>query len=91
MNSEGLLPLFILLCCLNITYLYAQAVQKAKQDLTSILNTLENLYDVRFSYADESLKDIKIILPERDLTLTDVLNFISTETNLNFVCNYPKW
>ncbi|WP_298236837.1 TonB-dependent receptor plug domain-containing protein [uncultured Algibacter sp.] len=69
---------------MNITYLNAQTVQKEKQDLTTILNTLENLYDIRFSYADELLKDIKLILPERDLTLIDILNFISTETNLNF-------
>lgn len=84
MSSKGLHYLFYFLFFLNFTYLNAQDVQKEKQDLASILTFLEDLYEVRFSYADEVVKTIKLKLPERDLTLTDILNFISAETNLNF-------
>ena len=83
MNSKRIF-LLLFLFLLNFNALSAQSVQQEKQKLSVILNTLENLYDVRFSYVDEIIKDIEILLPERDLTFPDIINLISAETGLLF-------
>ena len=48
------------------------------------LASLEELYEVRFSYLDQVLKDKKISLKKADRTLDQVLYEISVLTSLNF-------
>ncbi len=84
MTRKGIFSVFIVLFFLNIFLTTAQTVQKEKLSLTTILKTLEDLYNVKFSYVDETLKDLSLVLPDRDFTLVDILNFISTKTPLNF-------
>ena len=84
MSKKGKLSLFIVLFFLNIHLAASQNVQKEELSLTTILKTIESLYDVSFSYVDETIKGITLELPDRDFTLIDILNFISSETQLNF-------
>ncbi|WP_242205570.1 TonB-dependent receptor plug domain-containing protein [Aestuariivivens insulae] len=85
MNRKGIISvLIIVLFFLNTFSITAQTVQKEKLSLTSILKALETLYNVRFSYVDETVKGITLELPESILTLTDALNYISQETHLDF-------
>ena len=84
MSKKGLLNVIIALFFLNTFCITAQIVQKEKLSLASILKALETLYNVSFSYADETIENITLELPESILTLTDAINFISTETDLNF-------
>ncbi|MDD7886476.1 TonB-dependent siderophore receptor [Flavivirga sp. 57AJ16] len=69
---------------LNVAYLKAQTVQKEKQPLLSILNILEERYNISFSYADETIKDKEIILPDQDFTLETILELLKNKTELDF-------
>ncbi|MDO5971224.1 TonB-dependent receptor plug domain-containing protein [Flavivirga aquimarina] len=69
---------------MNVANPSAQTIQKEKQPLLSVLTILEERYNIRFSYADETIKDKTIILPNEDLTLEVILEFLKDETNLDF-------
>ncbi|WP_406682761.1 TonB-dependent receptor plug domain-containing protein [Seonamhaeicola sp. MEBiC1930] len=84
MNKKGLISLFILLFFLNVTFLKAQTIQEEKQPLASVLSTLEKRYDISFSYADKTVKDKKVFLPNKNLSLKDVLSLLKKETKLDF-------
>ena len=84
MSKKGLLNVIIALFFLNTFCITAQNVQKEKLSLASVLKVLETLYNVSFSYADETIEDISLELPENIITLTDAINFISIQTDLNF-------
>ncbi len=84
MSKKGLLSLFIYLFFLNFSLLKAQSVQKEKQPLISVLKILEIRYDIRFSYADQSIIDKEAFMPMQDLSLEDALNSLKNETELEF-------
>jgi len=63
---------------------HAQTNKEEKQDLTSILRQIEVRYSVRFSYADANLKSKTIDAPPIELTITEVLDYLETHTNLSF-------
>ncbi|MDO5977970.1 TonB-dependent receptor plug domain-containing protein [Flavivirga spongiicola] len=84
MNRKGILSLFSILFFLNVTSLKAQSIQKEKQSLLVILNTLEARYDISFSYADETIKDKEVALPSEDLTLVALLEFLKKKIELDF-------
>ncbi|TYA84482.1 TonB-dependent receptor plug domain-containing protein [Seonamhaeicola marinus] len=62
----------------------AQTIQKEKLTLASILTTLENRYNISFSYADKTVKDKKAMMPNKDISLQDALRFLKKETKLDF-------
>jgi hypothetical protein len=82
-SRKGFLSIFILLFFLNVISLKAQTVQKEKQPLISVLKLLETKYDISFSYADDTIKDLKIEVPEEALSLADVIEFLKDETKLD--------
>ena len=84
MNRKGILSLFSILFFLNVTSLKAQIIQKEKQPLLAILNTLEARYDISFSYADETIKNKEVALPSEDLTLVALLEFLKKKIELDF-------
>ncbi|TWO33096.1 TonB-dependent receptor [Seonamhaeicola sediminis] len=69
---------------MKVAPLSAQKVQKEKQLLSTILSTLETRYSISFSYADKTIKDKKIILPQKNLSLKEALEFLRKETKLDF-------
>ena len=84
MSRKNTFSIFLLLFFLNVANLKAQTIQKEKQPLSSILNILEERYSISFSYADETIKDKAIILPDEDLTLEAIIEFLKNETQLDF-------
>ncbi len=63
---------------------YTQVSEKNNTALVSILEKIEQDYDVSFSYADKLLEDIFITTPSNTKTLRDILLQISSETDLLF-------
>ncbi|GAA3637408.1 TonB-dependent receptor plug domain-containing protein [Flavivirga jejuensis] len=84
MSRKYTLSIFLFLLFLNIANLKAQTIQKEKYPLSSILNSLEKRYNISFSYADETIKNKEIILPNEDLTLEALIAFLKNETKLDF-------
>lgn len=76
--------IFVLLFFLNVANLKAQSIQKNKQPLITILKTLEEKYNISFSYVDEAIKTKEAKPLKDDLTLQEALEFLKLETNLDF-------
>ncbi len=84
MIRKGLLFIYTFLFFLNFTAINAQSLQKEKQPLIDILKVLETKYNISFSFADSTLKDKNVTLPASNLKIEDALNFLKTETGLDF-------
>ncbi|NCQ58577.1 MAG: TonB-dependent receptor, partial [Flavobacteriales bacterium] len=69
---------------MNIGILKAQTIQKEKQSLAEVLKILETKYNIRFSYADVTITDKMLALPDSNLSMEDAINLLKTETNLSF-------
>ncbi len=69
---------------MNTSTVLAQAIQKEKQPLGTVLKILESRYDISFSYADDTIKEKNVFLPNEDLTLSEALEFLKLETVLSF-------
>jgi hypothetical protein len=55
-----------------------------KKSLSSIILSIENNYDVRFSYATENISQISIVPPDPELDLQEILNYLTINTPLVF-------
>ena len=53
-------------------------------NLDDAFEKIEDVYNVRFSYQDEVIDDIKITLEERERSLTQLLDELKTKTQLDF-------
>jgi hypothetical protein len=82
-NSNIIQGLLILLCWLALSGLHLNAQTSQRQSLLSVLEFLEDTYDVRFSYAVEDLSDISIDFTEQD-SLESNLEFIEGKLPLEF-------
>ncbi len=69
---------------LNVVPLTAQNPQKKKQPLVRVLNTLSEKFGVSFSYIDDTIKDKESALPPPDMSLEAALEFLNTETQLDY-------
>ena len=63
--SKGYLSHFLLLttlffCSLN----YAQTQKESKKELLIVLSQLEVKFNISFSFADKSVKNIKVTIPK---------------------------
>lgn len=85
MSRNGYLSISCLLFFLNVAILKAQTIQKEKQPLITILKVLEETYNVRFSYVDETIKNKTASFPNDDVSLNEALKLLKTETQLDFV------
>jgi hypothetical protein len=52
--------------------------------LSSIILTVENSYEVRFSYATENISEISLVPPDPEFDLQEVLNYLTINTPLVF-------
>ncbi len=64
--------------------LYAQDNLNEKRPLTEVLEILESKFQVRFSYADDTILDKFAMAPNPELTLSEALNSISNQVNITF-------
>ncbi|SHH29883.1 TonB-dependent receptor domain-containing protein [Winogradskyella jejuensis] len=81
MNS---LQKYILLLLLGLsTFCFSQ--EKSEQSpLAAILKQVENKFNVKFSYADETITSVKIKPPSNSFTLEEILNYLERNTKLKF-------
>lgn len=82
-NKCSLIFIFLLFF-LNVLNTKAQTIQQEKQPLSSILKILESRYNISFSYADDTIKNIKLFLPTEDLSLEEALKLLENTTHLDF-------
>ncbi|NIK93167.1 TonB-dependent receptor plug domain-containing protein [Mangrovimonas sp. CR14] len=64
--------------------LYAQDNLNEKRPLTEVLEILESKFQVRFSYADDTILDKFAMAPNPESTLQEALNSISNQVNITF-------
>ena len=64
-------------------YCHTQAPNKEKKPLTEVLKQLEIRFNIRFSYADDTLKNI-VISTNQNLSLNDILDDLRLKTGLEF-------
>ena len=84
MTKKRVLSFVFLLFFLNVSLTKAQTIQKEKQPLYQVIKVLENKYNISFSYADATIKDINVALPEANLTLQEALDYLKDKTQLDF-------
>lgn len=85
MSKKGVLNRFMSLFFLSVSSLVAQNISKEKQPLTSILKILESRYEVHFSYLDQTIKNKKATVPNKNLSLSEALKTLESETRLDFI------
>lgn len=76
-NSLGLSLFISLVCCAG---LYAQE----KVELKEFLPDIEASFEVRFSYREQDLEDVQIMLPQKEMQLLQLLDFLEGQTSLKF-------
>ncbi|WP_452228682.1 TonB-dependent receptor [Lacinutrix sp. MEBiC02404] len=74
---------FLYILCFYSTLSFSQNTSE-KKALTSIITSIEEKFDVKFSYSVEDVKAIFIETPSDTLSLTETINFLNTKTLLNF-------
>ncbi|PWL38071.1 TonB-dependent receptor [Flagellimonas aquimarina] len=72
----GLLFGFFFFLCLNIN---AQGGQDTPLTLVQYIKNLEDKFNVKFSYINEDLEDITIIVPENLVSLNDIFKYIEDQ------------
>ncbi|WP_231628617.1 TonB-dependent siderophore receptor [Mangrovimonas sp. ST2L15] len=75
---------FFLIFLSSMVMLYAQDNLNEKRPLTEVLEILESKFQVRFSYADDTILDKFAMAPNPELTLSEALNSISNQVNITF-------
>ncbi|WP_298897500.1 TonB-dependent receptor [uncultured Psychroserpens sp.] len=85
MSKKGVFYLFITLFFLNASRTYAQTNSKKKLPLVEIILQLEQKFNINFSYLDQTVENKTAVLPDDELSLEDVLKFLKSETNLDFI------
>ena len=84
MSKKGSVFLFFVMFFLSVLNLQSQNTQNDKLPLATVLNSLEDHYNVSFSFADETIVDIFIKQPEATLSLNETLSVLKKETHLDF-------
>lgn len=77
---EYLILSFFLFTSLSLK---AQQVNKTLP-LSTIIDTLETDYNITFTYADATIKDVNVIIPSPELSLKEVISFLNKNTKLYF-------
>ncbi|MCF1196101.1 TonB-dependent receptor plug domain-containing protein [Mangrovimonas futianensis] len=75
---------FFLIFLSSMVMLYAQDNLNEKRPLTEVLEILESKFQVRFSYADDTILDKFALVPNPELTLSEALNTISDQAHITF-------
>ncbi|WP_299762364.1 TonB-dependent receptor plug domain-containing protein [uncultured Dokdonia sp.] len=85
MNKKNRLILFFIIVIFSFSEILSQTKEEAeKKSLSYILELIEDRYDIRFSYADDTILNKKTIIPKTDLPLKQVLLILEKNTGLLF-------
>ncbi len=75
--------LIIVVVFLFYHVIYAQ-IEKEKQPLIEIIQQLEEKFNCSFSYADKSIENVLITLPEKLSSLQEIVKYLEENTLLKF-------
>lgn len=64
--------------------LIAQQTEKEQKPLIEILKVLQDRFDVNFSYADKNIENIKVVVPNPTLNLSESLTVLQQDSSLTF-------
>ncbi|WP_052184118.1 TonB-dependent receptor plug domain-containing protein [Psychroserpens sp. Hel_I_66] len=70
---------------MNLNCVFAQSNLKNKLPLSEILTQLQLRFSVNFTYLDQTIEDKSALQPDENLTLEESLEFLKSETNLDFI------
>jgi hypothetical protein len=84
-NKKGALYLFIILLFLNLNSSFAQSNSKNKLALSEVLTILETRFSINFTYLDQTIANKSVNLPSETLSLENTLEYLKSETNLDFI------
>lgn len=85
MSKKGVIYLFIIFFFSGLNSSIAQDTSEDLQPLADILIELESQYSINFTYIDQTIAEISIKKPNKELTLEALLNYLNSETNLDFI------
>lgn len=85
MSKKGVFYLFIPLFFLSVIGIKAQNNSKETQSLVYILSALEQRYNIHFNYIDQTIEGATASLPDETLSLTQALDLLKRETQLDFI------
>jgi len=75
---------FLILFLLLYSHSFYGQDDDEKKPLSSIIISIEDNYDVRFSYATENISEISLSPPNPELDLQEILNYLTINTPLVF-------
>ncbi|CAL2064288.1 TonB-dependent receptor plug domain-containing protein [Tenacibaculum sp. 190524A05c] len=84
MNVRNRLFFLIYLLTFNFFSIYSQDSNQEKKPLREVLEILQKKFNVSFSYADNSVKNQFITVPDDSLTLSEVITQLQQKTSLQF-------
>jgi hypothetical protein len=61
------------------------AQESSNLSLRSVFEILENRYDVRFTYLDQTIDNFTLEAPQKSFSLQQTLDYLEEETNFSFV------
>lgn len=85
MSKKGIIYLFVIIFFSSINSSSAQNTSKEMQPLAEILVELETQYSVNFTYIDQTIANINILKPDKNLSLEELLNHLKAQANLDFI------
>lgn len=82
---KGIKSSITILCCFCfvINVIYSQNTNN-QQSLSQIFNNIQKQYNVQFNYAEETVDNIFVVAPSKELSLKEVLSYLETKTHLSF-------
>ena len=84
MNVRNRLFFLLYLLIFNLFPTLSQNTTPEKLPLREVLEILQQRYEVSFSFADKTIENQFITLPEEDMLLSEVITFLKKSTKLEF-------
>ena len=70
---------------MSLSSSFAQSNSKTKLPLTEVLTILESKFSINFTYLDQTIANKNISIPSEILSLENILEYLRSETNLDFI------
>ncbi len=70
---------------MNAGVIFSQNSFNELQPLAKVIKILETKYQIHFTYLDQAIEGKTASIPNNDISLSEALNFLKSETNLDFI------